>query len=78
MPRAPQPNQKRYRGRIRHVMRSALHHLQLLGKQDTTYHGKPITYYPNQLAPTIDMVQIATAAATITAWLGAKGPIPSR
>jgi hypothetical protein len=78
MPKAPQPNQKRYRGRIRADMRSALFHLRKLSNWNIKFNGKPITYYPNQLAAAADMGLIVAAAVQLSQWLTLKGPIPSR
>jgi len=78
MARPPRPTAKRYRGRIRSDIRSALRHLTLLINWDSKYHSQPIASYPNQLASTSDMANVAIAAGILGVWLGQKGPIPSR
>jgi hypothetical protein len=78
MAKPPLPTQRRYRGRIRSLMRSAQKHLTYLQNWNNFYLGKPIDYYPNQLAPSADMVTVSVMLAQLGYWLEAGGPIPSR
>lgn len=59
-------------------MRSVLNHLTMLQKWNAFYNGKPITYYPNQLYPPGDAVNVVNMINQLTTYLAAKGPIPSR
>lgn len=78
MARPPRPNQKRYRGRIRSDIRSAVRHLTNLYNWDVKYRAFPIASYPNQLAVLADITQLTTTLAMLQTWMGYKGPIPSR
>lgn len=78
MPRPPTPTQKRYRGRIRADMRSALRHIDFLLQWQAFYLTYPRNHYPNQLAPAADVVNLINAGNILTAWLASTGPIPDR
>lgn len=78
MARPPRPNQKRYRGRIRASMRSALNHLGKLSTWQAKYLAGPVTAYPNQLMSAADWAIIANGIAQLALEFGYKGPIPSR
>jgi hypothetical protein len=78
MARPPGPRQKRYRGRIRASMRSALNHLNRLVAWDTKYRAQPIDTYPNQLGVLFEINTITQASLQLQLWLAARGPIPSR
>jgi hypothetical protein len=78
MPRPPRPSQKRYRGRIRHDVASALRHFQRLLFWDNFYLAKPVTYYPNQLFGVADRVAANIAVVQLQSFMTALGPIPSR
>jgi hypothetical protein len=78
MARPPRPNQKRYRGRIRHDIASALKHVQRLVFWDNFYLAKPLAYYPNQLYQPADRAAIVAAQSSLAAFMAVLGPIPSR
>lgn len=78
MPSPPKPTQKRYRGRIRHSMHSALNHLERLYSWNVRYLAKPLNYYPNQLASAGEIAVINSAIIQLQAWIADRGPIPSR
>jgi hypothetical protein len=78
MARPPRPNQKRYRGRIRHDIASALKHMQRLVFWDNFYLAKPLGTYPNQLYQPADRATINNATQSLIAFMAVLGPIPSR
>jgi hypothetical protein len=78
MPHIPNYKQRRYRGRLRNDMRSAFKHLKYLLDWNARYLGKPLNYYPNQLAAPAEMAKIEDAYNQLDQWLGDQGPIPSR
>jgi hypothetical protein len=78
MPRPPTPAQRRYRGRVRNTMRSAVNHLTRLLKLDIKLRAGPLAAYPNQLAPATEISVINSAYTLLFGYLADKGPIPSR
>jgi hypothetical protein len=76
--KVPQPTQRRYRGVLRRDMRSAQKHIRALLNWNLRFVGKPIDYYPNQLAPAAEVGLLTAAAIQLSQWLQEVGPIPSR
>jgi hypothetical protein len=74
----PGPTQMTYRGRIRNDMRSAFNHIHMLMNWDLWFKAKPMSYYPNQLAPLDQMNALFDGWETLQTMLATTGPIPSR
>lgn len=76
MAKPPSLNQKRYRGRLRSLMRSAGNHLVRLYDWHSFYIIRDQSIYPNQLAPADEIARLTDAIQLLQTWLNAKGPIP--
>lgn len=74
----PNYSQLRYRGKIRADMQSCLNHIDYLNAWNQRYNGKPLNYYPNQLATQDDIDTMLNCGILLVKWLRSMGPIPSR